>query len=92
MKKTKGAGTKPAKDEKPEAFEDETVKDAGTKTGETEENAEKAEAGEKAEADTEETGSGGQPKKQVKPKRPMKPEKPENPGLKTKRLWPSTRD
>ena len=58
MKKTKGAGTKPAKDEKPEAFEDETVKDAGTKTGETEENAEKAEAGEKAEADTEETGSG----------------------------------
>ena len=57
MKKTKGAGTKPAKDEKPEAFEDETVKDAGTKTGETEENAEKAEAGEKAEADTEETGS-----------------------------------
>ena len=58
MKKTKGAGTKPAKDEKPEAFEEETVKDDGTKTGETEENAEKAEAGEKAEADTEETGSG----------------------------------
>ena len=67
MKKTKGAGTKPAKDEKPEAFEEETVKADGTKTGEAEENAEKAEAesgaddteaGEKAEADTEETGSG----------------------------------
>ena len=36
MKKTKGAGTKPAKNEKPEAFEDETVKD----TGAAEENAE----------------------------------------------------
>ena len=44
MKKTKGAGTKPAKDEKPEAFEEETVKADGTKTGEAEENAEKAEA------------------------------------------------
>ena len=62
MKKTKGAGTKPAKDEKPEAFEEETVKADGTKTGETEENAEKAEAesgaeNTESEADTEETGS-----------------------------------
>ena len=63
MKKTKGAGTKPAKDEKPEAFEEETVKDAGTKTGETEENAEKAEAesgaeNTEAEAEAGKTGSG----------------------------------
>ena len=62
MKKIKGAGTKPAKDEKPEAFEEETVKADGTKTGETEENAEKAEAesgaeNTESEADTEETGS-----------------------------------
>lgn len=63
MKKTKGAGTKPAKDEKPEAFEEETVKDTGTETGEAEENAEKAEAesgAENTEAETEagKTGSG----------------------------------
>ena len=60
MKKTKGAGTKPAKDEKPEAFEDETVKDAGTETGEAEENAEAGSGAEntESEADTEETGSG----------------------------------
>lgn len=75
MKKTKGAGTKPAQDEKPEAFEDETVKDAGTETGEAEENAEAGsgaedtEAGEKADAEagkagetgeTEETGETGE--------------------------------
>ncbi len=60
MKKTKGAGTKPAKNEKPEAFEDETVKDAGTETGEAEENAEAGSGAEntESEADTEETGSG----------------------------------
>lgn len=57
MKKTKGAGTKPAKDEKPEAFEDETVKTGETKTGEAEENA-KAESGEKAETEAGEAGSG----------------------------------
>lgn len=57
MKKTKGAGTKPAKNEKPEAFEDETVKDTGAETGEAEEKAE-AEAGEKAEAEAGEAGSG----------------------------------
>ena len=57
MKKTKGAGTKPAKDEKPEAFEEETVKADGTKTGEAEENAEKAEAESGAEnTEAEETG------------------------------------
>ena len=67
MKKTKGAGTKPAKDEKPEAFEEETVKADGTKTGEAEENAEKAEAEsgaenteaeEKAETEAGKAGSG----------------------------------
>ena len=64
MKKTKGAGTKPAKDEKPEAFEEETVKADGTKTGEAEENAEAesgaddTEAGEKAETEAGKTGSG----------------------------------
>lgn len=57
MKKTKGAGTKPAKDEKPEAFEDETVRTGETKTGEAEENAE-AESEEKAEAEAGEAGSG----------------------------------
>ncbi|HIV79679.1 MAG TPA: nucleotide exchange factor GrpE [Candidatus Avanaerovorax faecigallinarum] len=57
MKKTKGAGTKPAKDEKPEAFEDETVKTGETKAGEDEGNAE-AESGEKAEAEAGEAGSG----------------------------------
>ena len=60
MKKTKGAGTKPAKDEKPEAFEDETVKDAGTETGEAEENAEAESGAEDTEADAEagKAGSG----------------------------------
>ena len=63
MKKTKGAGTKPVKNEKPEAFEEETVKADGTKTGEAEENAEKAEAesgAENTEADAEagKAGSG----------------------------------
>ena len=63
MKKTKGAGTKPAKDEKPEAFEEETVKADGTKTGEAEENAEKAEAesgaeNTEAEAEAGKAGSG----------------------------------
>lgn len=64
MKKTKGAGTKPAKDEKPEAFEEETVKDAGTETGEAEENAEAesgaddTEAEEKAETEAGKAGSG----------------------------------
>lgn len=57
MKKTKGAGTKPAKDEKSEAFEDETVKTGETKAGEDEGNAE-AESGEKAEAEAGEAGSG----------------------------------
>ena len=66
MKKTKGAGTKPAKNEKPEAFEDETVKDAGTETGEAEENAEAGsgaedtEAGEKADTEADaEAGKAG---------------------------------
>ena len=69
MKKTKGAGTKPVKNEKPEAFEEETVKADGTKTGEAEENAEKAEAesgtddteaGEKAETEADaEAGKAG---------------------------------
>ncbi len=59
MKKTKGAGTKPAKDEKPEAFEEETVKDAGTETGEAEENAE-AGSGEKVEAEAGEAGETGE--------------------------------
>lgn len=64
MKKTKGAGTKPAKDEKPEAFEDETVKTGETKAGEDEGNAEaeagaeNTEAGENAEAEAGEAGSG----------------------------------
>lgn len=58
MKKTKGAGTKPAKDEKSEAFEDETVKTDGTKTGEAESGAENTEAGENAEAEAGEAGSG----------------------------------
>ena len=52
MKKTKGAGTKPAKNEKPEAFEDETVKDAGTETGEAEENAEAGSGAEDTEAES----------------------------------------
>lgn len=56
MKKTKGAGTKPAKDEKPEAFEDETVRTGETKAGEAE--AENTESGEKAEAEAGEAGSG----------------------------------
>ena len=66
MKKTKGAGTKPAKDEKPEAFEEETVKADGTKTGEAEENAEAGsgaedtEAGEKADTEADaEAGKAG---------------------------------
>lgn len=64
MKKTKGAGTKPAKDEKSEAFEDETVKTGETKAGEDEGNAEaeagaeNTEAGENAEAEAGEAGSG----------------------------------
>lgn len=60
MKKTKGAGTKPAKDEKPEAFEEETVKDTGAETGEAEENAEAGSGAENTEADAEagKAGSG----------------------------------